>query len=189
MKRTINREEEIMKRTIIAAAFIITALSVTIFGQTSDKKSDENDQAKKEVIALAKEYANALVKRDSAALERILSDDYGDISTEGVLTTKAIMVRMPEEFMPNAPRLEAVNFDELFTYVRVYDKTAVLVTKINLKWQGSKEKLAKKWKSTLPMSDAYVVTLVAVKKNGTWQIVSTHESEYLVKTQATPTKD
>lgn len=176
-----------MKRTIILVALII-ATSVPIIGQASGKKSDKNDKAKKEVVALATEYANALVKRDTATMERILSDDYGDISTTGLPTPKSLMIKFFKGLSADAPRLEAINLDDTWTFVRVHDNAAVLVTKITLKWQGSKEELAKKWGSIMPMSDAYVVTLVAIRKNGSWQIVSTHESEALAL-KGTVTKD
>ena len=171
---------EIMKSIIIVAAFILTALSATILGQTSDK----NEKAKNEVIALANEYANALVKRDTVAVERILADDYGDVSTTGLVTTKFLMLRAFKELPADVPRPEAVNLEN--TVVRVYDNTAVMVTTITLKWQGSKEELAKKWESLMPMRDTYKVTLVAIRKNKTWQIVSTHESELVIS--ITPTK-
>lgn len=130
-------------------------------------------------------FANALVKKVASTLKRILADEYGDISTTGMPTTKVLMVGFFKELPADYPRLEAINFDDVLTHVRVYDNTAVLVTKITLKWQGSKEELAKKWGSMMPMGDSYIVTLVAVKKNGSWQIVSTHESEDLVKVQVT----
>lgn len=176
-----------MKRTIILVALII-ATSVPVLGQASGKKPDKNDKAKKEVVALAKEYANALVKRDATTMGRILADDYGDVSTIGLPTLKHMIVEFFKEPPAGSPRLEAINFDDNRTFVRVYDNAAVLITKITLKWQGSKEELAKKWASIMPLSDAYIVTLVAVKKNGNWQIVSTHESEDLAL-KGTVTKD
>ena len=173
-----------MKRTIILV-ILTMATSVSAFGQASGNKPDKNDQAKKEVVALATEYANALVKRDVATAERILSDDYVDIST-GMPTSKFLTIRAFKELPADFPRPEAINLDDNLNIVRVYDNAAVLVTKITLKWQGSKEEPAKKWGSMMPMSDAYAVTLVAAKKNGHWQIVSTHESTWTDKVQESP---
>ena len=165
-----------MKRTI-SATFIMIALSAFIWGQTPTRKSDKEEQAKNEVIALANSYHDALVKRDAAAMELILADSYVDISANGMPTTKFLMLRMCRELPPNAPRLESIDLDENFTIVRVYGETALLVTKVTLKWQGSDEELNQKWK-LMPKGDTFMMTLAAVKKNGVWQVVSTHESEY-----------
>jgi hypothetical protein len=179
MKKTIKKGSKIIKVTIVVAAFMMTILSGFTLGQTSDK----NAQAKNEVIALANEYARALVKQDSAAIERILAEDYGDVSTTGLLTTKSLMLRSFKELPAEVPRPESVKLEN--TVVRLYGNTAVMVTTINLKWQGSKEELAKKWESLMPMRDAYMVTLVAVRKDKTWQIVATQESELSTRISST----
>jgi hypothetical protein len=182
MKRTIIIGGEIMKRTIIFASLVMIAASVNIFGQTSDKKSDKNEKAKKEVIALVTEYNNAIVKKDAATMERILADDYSEISPTGFPTSKTLIVRFYKESPTDVPRPEAINFDDAWISVRVYENTAVLVGKIDLKWKESKEELAKKWGSIMPLpGDSYIETFVAVKKNGNWQIVSKHESIFELK--------
>ena len=175
-----------MKRTLLIAALMITALSVCIAGQTSKQKSGKDEKAKNEVLALAREYADAFVKKDVTTLERILRDDYVHISS-GLPQPKFLLLRFfNENGISNLPSLESIDFDENYKFVRVHGETAVLVTKITLKWQGSKEELLKKWKGVMPECDSYFVTLVAVKKNGVWKIISTHSSEYAVVIRVSP---
>jgi hypothetical protein len=173
-----------MKRIIILVT-LITASSVSVLCQSSGSKSAGNEKAKKEVIALANEYATALIKRDATTMERILSDDYVDLY-KGMPMTKFLMIRFCKEMEADAPRPEAINLNENLNIVRVYDNAAVLVTRITLKWSGSKQELAKKWGYMMPMFDEYLVTLVAVRNGGNWQIVSTHESEWAEKIQVSP---
>jgi hypothetical protein len=187
-----------MKRTIMVATFIITALSVCILGQTPGKKSDKDEKAKNEVTALADAFFKASVKMDAETMERILADDYvriesfdvvdNDVNTigiSGIPYDKDFLIRLFKGASPDGLRLAAIQMDETTKFVRVYGDMAVLVTKITLKWQGSREELAKKYKF-MPRNDDFIVTLVAVKKNGAWQIVSTHQSEFKVKGRATP---
>ena len=183
MKSTITIGGEIMKRTIIFAALLMIAASVTIISQTSDKKSDKNDKAKKEVIALVTEYNNALLKQDAAALERILADEYRGISQNGFPTNKTLTIRFSKETLPDDILQEAFNLDDDFTDVSIYGNTAVLVTKLDVKWRKGKEELVEKRKSIVPTGDSYIVTFIAVKKNGNWQIVLTHESIFDLKSQ------
>ena len=173
-----------MIRAIILAAIFMTTWAV-VFGQSAGKKPDKDDLAKKAIVALAREFADALVNRDAVAADRILEEDYMDFSN-GIPNTKFLLLRALKELPANYPRPEAINLDDSLNLVRFYDNTAVLRTKITLKYHGSKEDLDKKWKMLLPMFDEYAVTLVAVKRNGNWQIVSTNESVWDFKFQISP---
>jgi hypothetical protein len=187
---------KIMKRTILVATFIMTALAVCIMGQTPGKKSDKDEKAKNEVNALADAFFKASVKMDTEVMERILADDYVQIesvdsvgndmpATSGIPYDKDFLIRIFKGASPDGLRLAAIQMDETTKSVRVYGDMAVLVTKITLKWQGSREELARKYKF-MPKNDDFIVTLVGVKKNGAWQIVSTHQSEFKVIGRATP---
>jgi hypothetical protein len=171
-----------MKRTILVAMLMITALSVCMLGQTPSQKSDKDEKTKNEVIALAKAFEVAVAKRDAAAMERILADDYKGISSSGFPVDKYFQLSVFKVPVTGGPPLEAIDLDEDSTSVRVYNETAVLITKVTLKWQGSREELAKKYKM-MPKRDDFMMTFVAVKKNGTWQIVSTQETELVLEGQ------
>lgn len=61
-----------MKKTIFLVAIVI-AVSLSIFGQNLDTKSGKMSKTEQAVADLAKEFGDALVKRDTAAIERLLT--------------------------------------------------------------------------------------------------------------------
>ena len=163
-----------MKRTLILAALMIVT-SVSVLGQISDQKSDKDEKAKNEVVALVNKYNEMFVKRDVDALELILAEDYVGVSTNGFPISKFLLTRVFKEMPADLQRLEAI--DSYNLSLRVYDNTAVLITKVTLKWAGSKEELDKRRQSFMGLLENYILTLVAVRQNGSWQVVSTHEGD------------
>jgi ketosteroid isomerase-like protein len=154
-----------MQKTIFMAVIVIAA-SLSIFGQTTDTKSSKMSKTEQDLTALTTEYANALVKRDTAVIERSLADDFMDISPTGVMTSKSQLVdAFKNPVSPTAGKLEAIEASD--SKIRVYSDAAVMTARVT--WRGQTAK-----------GEAYnvvrSVTLVAVKKNGRWQIVSTQES-------------
>jgi hypothetical protein len=182
-----------MKRTILVAMFMITAFSVSFMGQKTDKKSEKDEKAKKEVIALADAYFKASVKMDAETMERILADDFVSIESSddessdmtGTPIDKGFLITLFKGASPSGLRLADIQMDEIVKRVRIFGDTAVLYTKITLKWQGDREELAKKYKF-MPKTDEKIVTLVAIKKNGTWQIITTHQSVFRLIARETP---
>jgi len=165
-----------MKRTIIITVFIIVA-SISAFGQTSDKKLGKTSQAKEQVTALAAELANALVKGDTATLERILSDDYGGIGLGGLPESREMLIGYIKINANNAsiPKLASIELGE--SSIRIYGDTAVMEVASVVKWRTPDNETGKK---------TYMATLVAVRKNGNWQFVATHYSEF--ESQISPSK-
>lgn len=161
-----------MKRTIIIVALIIAA-SISVFGQ----KADKTGKAKEQVTALTTELANALVKGDTATLERILSDDYAAIGLNGLPETRKLLIDYFKLNANNAsvPKLTAIDLGE--SYVRIYGDTAVMVAPATAKWRGANNQTGEQ---------IYTATLIAVRKNGNWQFVAAHYSE--VKSQISPSK-
>jgi len=162
-----------MKQAIIITAFI-TISAISAFGQSTSGLGTEKD--KSDVIALSKDFANALLARDSAKLEGILAPDYGDISTVGFPTTRTLLLGAVKSYPSNITLPKAIKFDDDWTFARVHGDAAVVITKIKLEWPSSKEEIMKRWPTMLPEGDEYVVTLVAARDSGKWQIVSTQES-------------
>src|SRR4051812_6308196 len=163
-----------MKKAIILAALIITG-SVSTFAQGT--LADE--KTKGEVMSVAKEFANMLIKRDAKAAERVLTPDYSDYSL-GIPTTQFLLLRTLKEWNPAIAQPTEINFDEILTIIHVYENTAIVNTKVNFKWQTVARKpgrLGYMW----PVADSDIVTLVAVKQNGTWRIASTHASPWEIE--------
>lgn len=80
-----------MKKTIFLVAIVIAA-SISIFGQTTITQSDKMSKTEQEVTNLVTEYGNALVKRDTAAIERLLADDFMNITGKGEMRSKSEVV-------------------------------------------------------------------------------------------------
>jgi len=165
-----------MKRTIIILAFIIVA-SISALGQTSDKKSDETSKAKEQVTALAVELANALVKGDTAALERIFSDDLEAVGLGGFPENREMLIGYLKVNANNAsvPKLTAIELGE--TSIRIYGDTAVMQFAPVAEWRTPNNQTRK---------ETYTATLVAVRKNGNWQFVAAHYSEF--ESRVSPSK-
>ena len=82
-----------MKQTMMAC-FLVLLLATVGFSQTGARKTKALPGARRGDVAeqlkkLEEEWANALIKRDEAALERILADDYVIIDPGGSTAGKA----------------------------------------------------------------------------------------------------
>lgn len=163
-----------MKKLIISVVFISIA-SICIFGQSSDKKLDKNNQARKEVRALAAEFVNALLKKDTAVLERILSDDYTEISIGGLPVSKELLLRFYKETANKTKTNWLDAFDIDLTddrSISIYDNTAIIVSAANISFSNpAKKKLC-------------TIAWVAIRQNGRWQLVLNQSAE--VESQISP---
>ena len=130
----------------------------TELARAADEKSTDAEQAIKKV---EKEWAEALVKRDLAAIDRIESPDWMLADPEGNLVSKA---NTDADLKSGALTFETVHNDEL--KVRVFGDTAIasgLVTE-KIKFQGQQT------------SAQYRFTDVFIRRDGRWQAISTHLS-------------
>lgn len=146
---------------------LILLFAATISGvaQMSDKKS--MTKTEEQVNWLAGELARIAVKRDASALENILADDYAGMDF-GMMFDKPQLIAIYKNQPATALKIESVERQE--SKVRVYGDTAVLTARAI-----SKERLPSGETATMPN----FFTMVAVKKNGRWQIVSTHVSRVM----------
>ena len=74
-----------MKHLLFA---ILISLAVTPLGLAQSPAAADNKTAEQEVRAVIEQYRTALMKGDTAALERIWADDYTFINASGVVVTK-----------------------------------------------------------------------------------------------------
>jgi uncharacterized protein YdeI (BOF family) len=77
-----------MQKTIFLVALII-ATSLSIFGQMLDTKSGKMSKTEQAVADLVGEFGTAIIKRDTAAMERLLADDFMEITLNGNMTSKS----------------------------------------------------------------------------------------------------
>ncbi len=110
------------------------------------------------IMKLEQEWADAALKNDIAAFERIEADDWVYFTAEGRIVNKAQDLA---ESKANAYKATTLTISEV--KVRVYGDTAVATL-------VQDEKSQYKGKDT---SGHYLFTDVWVKKNGKWQVVST----------------
>src|SRR5438046_9656241 len=75
-----------MKPLLFAALISFVALPLALSRTPS---STDNKTAEQEVRAAIEQYRTALMKGDTAALERIWAEDYTFIHASGVIVTKA----------------------------------------------------------------------------------------------------
>ncbi|MCD9098253.1 nuclear transport factor 2 family protein [Luteimonas fraxinea] len=157
-----------MLKTIVFAGFLATAslASVPLFAQTNPPAAREGVHAEHEVVALAGTYANAIVERDVATLERLLAEDFIDVSPDGTVSPRAQFIAEYANPSATAPKFESAVFDASDAQVRVYGDTALMTGRST--WRGSAGGQA--------FTGVLVSTMVAVHRDGQWEIAASHSS-------------
>jgi ketosteroid isomerase-like protein len=122
---------------------------------------DENVEAV--ITQLERSWAEAIVKKDFATLEHLLSDDFNGTSPTAHTFTKTAAI---EDLKSGKYVVTVMDLDEIS--VNVYGDTAVAFTS-----QEEKSTYFKK-----DFSGHYHFTDVWIKQNGLWQVVASHGSRY-----------
>src|SRR3974390_1406302 len=130
----------------------------TGFLRAADQKSEDAEQAIKK---LEHEWADALVKRDQAVIDRIESTEWMLADAEGNLVSKA---KADADLKSGAVAFESVHADEL--KVRVFGDTAIAYGLVT-------EKIKAQGKDT---SGQFRFTDVFISRDRRWQTISTHLS-------------
>ena len=141
----------------LALAFVASINSLLL---AADDKSKDEEAIKK----IEHEWADALVKKDQAVIDRIESPDWMLSDPEGNLVAKA---KADADLKSGTVTFESFHTDDL--KVRVFGDTAVaygLETEKS-KYQGQ------------DTSGQYRFTDVFIKRDGRWQAISTHISRVL----------
>ena len=116
------------------------------------------DAAKKEVLAASAAWRQAMMKKDGAALEKLLHDDITYSHSNGMLQTKADVVKSTTT---GRMTIEAIDFSEVS--VRVFGTTALIKANCDMR-NKSEGKEA--------VTTHLNVLLVWLKGPGGWQLVS-----------------
>jgi ketosteroid isomerase-like protein len=120
-----------MKPLLLAALVSLIALPLA-FSQTPS--STDNKTAEQEVRAAIEQYRTALMKGDTAALERIWADDYTFINASGAVLTKAERLANQKS---GATKLGTIETDPDMK-IRVYGgDVAVAISRVTIKGQYS----------------------------------------------------
>lgn len=110
-----------------------------------------------EVTTLDEQFSDAATQVDTAALERIMSDDYLFIGAEGQMKTREGHIA---SLKPGGRKYTSLKTDEV--KVRPYGDVAVMTGRVMA--EGSLD--------GKDMSGCYLVTRVYVKQDERWRIVS-----------------
>ena len=148
-----------MKRLI--ALTTLCALTFALALASAYAKSKGVTEAEGAVKKFERQWADAYVKGDAAAFERLEANDFILIDSNGKITTKADEVR---EVKSGALKMIECKLDDL--KVRVYGKTAVVTGIATVKGSSSGQDI----------SGRYRFTDVLVRKKSRWKAVSTQEA-------------
>jgi ketosteroid isomerase-like protein len=116
------------------------------------------------ITQLEKDWASAIVKRDVATVDRLLSEDFNGTSPSAHTYPKTLAI---EDLKNGTYLVESMDLDEIS--VNVYGDAAVAFTS-----QEEKSKYA-----GTDFSGHYHYTDFWIKRNGTWQVVASHGSRYM----------
>jgi ketosteroid isomerase-like protein len=144
---------------ILAAVVLALAVSCQALAQAKPAAPAPSSSVEQELIKLENDWNNALVKRDVAALSRILADDYASIDPDdGSIITKAQSLA---DLKSGADVVTSAVSDEW--KVRVYGDTAVVF---------GRETVKEEYKGK-DVSGQYRFIDTWIKKDGRWQCVAT----------------
>ena len=146
-----------MKALLLASLISLVALPIAL-PQTTPSSAD-NKTVEQEVRAAIEQYRDALLKHDTAALERIWADDYTFINGQGAVLTKAERLANAKS---GATKLETIK-QESDVKVRAYGgDVAIAISHVTLKGQYSGKATTGQFQSSL----------VWVKAPSGWQLAS-----------------
>jgi ketosteroid isomerase-like protein len=152
-----------MKRISLIILSLATASLLFSYVTTADEKTG-SASAEQTIRQLEEEWANALVKRDYATIDRITASDWMLTDPTGDLQTKA---QADADLKSGDLTIESFKINEL--KVRVYGDTAIV--------HGLETEKSKYKKEDL--SGQYRFTDVFVKRDGRWQAVASHVSRVM----------
>jgi ketosteroid isomerase-like protein len=143
------------KRLLFIVLFVV--VSAFVFAQS------QSDADTKSVLKACSDWDDAYIKKDPAAVEKLLTADYLGIDEEGAVTSKTDeinLIKSGEYIIFSVEHLEPPK-------VRFYGSTAVVTTRAKVK-QSSKGQT-----STVTGR----ATTVCVKQGNDWKIASWHASK------------
>jgi len=144
-----------MKPLLLAGLISFVALPLAL---TQTPSSADNKTAEQEVRAAIEQYRTALVKRDTAALERIWADDYTFINASGTVLTKAERLANSKSGATNLGTIES----DPNMKIRVYGgDVAIAVSRVTIKGQYSGKATSGQFQSSI----------VFAKTPSGWQLV------------------
>lgn len=160
-----------MKRNLFLIIAVLTAslCSCAVGNQSAASLSTpvaaatsaQTENVEQTIRRLDSERSQAIVRGDTATLERIYADDYSNVGTSGAVRNKAQAIA---DNKSGALKIESQSFDNV--NVRVYGDAAIVTGLVTQKGQDKGKDI----------SGQIRFTRVYVKRNGQWRIVAGHSS-------------
>lgn len=125
-------------------------------------KAQAQGMTEQKVLQLEHDWANADVKADTAAIERLEAADFVFTGPDGMVTGKSDDLN---DLKTGNFKADAIDLTDLKT--RIYGNAAVITGKVtlkNCKWRGK------------DISGDYRFTDVWAKVNGNWQVVASQSA-------------
>jgi len=149
-----------MKRTLIIAALVLSAVSSAIAQQKSARPQGA-PSAEQAIRQQDQERIRAQIAADTVALRRIYADDFLGIGPTGVVRTKTEVIA---DFTSHALTYQSITTAEV--RIRVYGNTAVETGRSTMVGQDKGK--------AVPRDNRF--TRVWVMTAGRWQLVANHYS-------------
>ena len=144
-----------MKPLLLAALISLIALPLALSQTPSSADIKTPEQ---EVRAAIEQYRTALMKKDTAALERIWADDYTFINASGTVLTKAERLANAKSGATNLGTIES----DPNMKIRVYGgDVAIAISRVTIKGQYSGKATSGQFQSSI----------VFAKTPSGWQLV------------------
>jgi uncharacterized protein (TIGR02246 family) len=146
-----------MMRVLITAVVIFAGLAIAQ-GQKQENKSAGASKAEQQILALNREWADAIARGDMEALDRLFADDMIVTSSSGEVRSKA---QEMDDLKP-ASDITTYFFKTDDVRARVYKDAAVVtgLARWRIKYQGR------------DIDNQRRYTSVYVKQRGRWRIVA-----------------
>ncbi len=147
----------------LALVALIASASLTAIAQTNEPRPART-KTEQEVVAANQRYIDALVRKDGAALEGILADDFSETDTAiGEIKSKELFMAPYKSGAISDSGLGAIEAGD--PKVSVHGGTAVLTVRATFKGQAADGQAYR-----VPV----LLTSVFVKQRGRWRVIATH---------------
>ncbi len=146
----------------LACAMLVSTTLVTGCATGASTPTEDRAHLVRALTVQADEWDKAIVRKDRAAIERNMADDFRHIDGQGNVETKAPFV---DDLVSPDLQIDPYTVDDLD--VRIFTDVALLsgTTRMTGKYQGK------------PFTSHYRYIDIYVRRNGQWKIVSVQISK------------
>lgn len=157
-----------MKIMLLTAVVSLVSAFAALFPQ------NKSGGTKEIIKELERQLAVALLRGDQASVDKILADDYIEITSQGSVRTKAVVMSLVRA-RAAAPRAQSIGPDVQFEEIKFsdYGDTAILIGLKSTRYRHMEYQSS----PDTPQSPAQIIdherfTKVYIKRKGRWQLVA-----------------